>query len=225
MPAKKRSKLKTKIVKLPAEEQTSSIHSESLSSTVKKKYISIALGLLVILGVLFLLKNWFVAAIVNGQPIWRYSVVSSLEKKGGKQELNSLITNQLILQEAKKKGVSITDEELQKEIKSIEQKVSASGQNIDQLLAMRGMTRKDLEDQIRMGKLGEKLVDKKITVTDNEVADYIEKNKAAFPDGDPDDATKTQIKQQLIQDKLNAEYNTFLENLQKSAKIQYFVNY
>lgn len=225
MPAKKRSKLKTKIVKLPEAQQTSSLNSESLSSTFKKKYISIALGLLVILGILFLLKSWFIVALVNNQPIWRYSVVVSLEKKGGKQELNSLITNQLILQEAKKKGVNVSDEELQKEIKNIEQKVSGSGQNLDQLLTMRGMTRADLTEQIRLEKLVEKLVDKKITITDKDVTDYIEKNKSAFPDGEPDTATKTQIKQQLTQDKLNTEYNTFLGNLQKSAKIQYFVNY
>ena len=71
---------------------------ESFGSLVKRKYLSIGIGIAFILLVLFLLKSVFIAAIVNGQPVWRIPLIRNLEKQGGKQVLNSLITNILIYQ-------------------------------------------------------------------------------------------------------------------------------
>ena len=199
---------------------------ESFGSLVKRKYLSIGIGIAFILLVLFLLKSVFIAAIVNGQPVWRIPLIRNLEKQGGKQVLNSLITNMLIYQEAKKKNITIGNDEIQKQIKSIEARVSSQGsQNLDEVLKTQGMTRKELEEQIKFQKTVEKLINKKVDVTDQEVQDYIDKNKESTPEEANMNEVKTSVKQQLLQEKSQNAYQELVENLKKQAKIQYLVNY
>jgi len=68
------------------------------------------IGLLVVVLVVaaFLLKGLFIAALVNGQPISRFTVISELEKQSGKQALTSLVNQTLIFQEAKKKNITVS---------------------------------------------------------------------------------------------------------------------
>jgi len=180
----------------------------------------------VILAVgVFFLKGLFVAALVNGEPITRLAVISELEKQGGKQTLSSLVNQVLILQEAKKKNVQVTQAEADASLKQIEDSLKAQGQNLDTALAMQGMTRKDLSLQLKLRALVEKLLADKIKLTDKEIADYIEKNKDTFPAGMKEDEIKKSVTEQLKQQKLGSASQAWLAELNKNAKINYFVSY
>ena len=74
--------------------------------------------------------------------------------------------------------------ELSEEITKLQAGLKKQGQNLDQALATQGMTRDDLNRAIRTNKLVSKLVGKDVKVTDEEVNDYLEKNKANLPDTD-----------------------------------------
>ena len=74
----------------------------SLTRFANKKTVVLAVIIGLILVALFYFKGTFVAATVNGSPISRLSVVSQLEKEGGKNVLDSLITEKLIESEVKK---------------------------------------------------------------------------------------------------------------------------
>ncbi len=90
---------------------SSPVLSSSHSSTESKKaalkfsrnHIFILAGVIIAAALLYYFRSAFVAATVNGQPISRLSLVRELEKQGGKQAMDSLITKTLIDQEAKKK--------------------------------------------------------------------------------------------------------------------------
>src|SRR5581483_10957610 len=83
-------------------------------------------------------RGILVAASVNGQPVSRLSVISMLEKEGGKQVLDNLITNSLILQEAKKQNVSVNLSEIQSEEDKIQAQLKTSGSDLDTALASQG---------------------------------------------------------------------------------------
>ena len=104
-----------------------------------------------------LLKKELVVATVNGQPIFRLTLIREMEKNSGKQVLEGLIGKTLILQEAKKQNVSIGQEEINQEMAKIEENFKNQGQDLNQLLAFQGMTRADLEEQIQLQKTAEKL--------------------------------------------------------------------
>lgn len=192
---------------------------------MKRSYIIIALSVLVLLGLLYLLRSVFVAAMVNGQPITRLSVVRDLEKQSGKQALDTIITKTLITQEAKKEHVTVSQSEIDAEMKKIEDNVKQQGQTLDQVLASQGMDRSGLEDQIRVQKEIEKMLGKNITVTDKEVNDYIAKNKDALGSDPTSQSTKDSVKQQLTQQKLSDKFQTWIQDLKKKAHIDYFVKY
>lgn len=196
-----------------------------LRQIVNKRNVLILLGVIIVAGVLYYLKGLFVVALVNGQPITRLQVIQELEKRGGQQTVSSLVTQALILQEAKKQGVNVTNTEIDEEVKKVEDSMEEQGQSLDDALVFQGLTRDDFEEQIRVQKLVEKMLAKDIQVSDKEVSDYIEQNKDNIPpDMEPEEVTSS-ARQQLKDQKLSSRVQEWLADLQSKANIQYFVNY
>ncbi len=195
---------------------------------VKKTYIRIfgvIAGIILVGALLYTFRSLLVAATVNGQPISRLEVIKELEKQGGKQTMNSIVTKTLILQEARKKNITVSDQEIQDELKKIEKQFSTQGRNLDDLLAAQGMSKTQLTEQIRIQKLIEKILGKDIQVTDKEVQDYIDKNKDALPPNAKPEELKTQVKEQIKQQKLSNKFQTWIADVQKNAKINYIIKY
>jgi len=181
MPVKKSQRSKVKNQKLSAVIAVPKAINTSIKDKLKQPKNFIPLIIIALIIIAFSLKGLFVVALVNGEPIARIAVVSELEKQGGKQALSSLVNQTLILQEARKKNIQVSQAEIDAAAKQIEDSLKSQGQNLDTALAMQGMTRKDLSTQLKLRSLVEKLLTDKVKVTDKEVADYIEKNKDTFP--------------------------------------------
>ena len=192
---------------------------------LKTPRVFITLIIVIIAGLLFYFRGLFVAAIVNGEPITRLSLISQMEKKDGKQMLSTLITQTLILQEARKRKIDVSQQEIDADIKKIEAGLTSQGQTLDQAMLAQGITREDLSKDIRIQKLVEKMFAKDVKVADSEVTDYIDKNQSSIPTNLTSDDVKKQVRQQLEQQKLSANFQTWLDSAQKNAKINYFVNY
>ncbi|MDO8583343.1 MAG: SurA N-terminal domain-containing protein [bacterium] len=218
-----------KTSKVPAKTQEVSMSKSFDMSTVKDRIkqprFFIPLIVLALVVVAFLLKGLFVAALVNGQPISRLSLIQELEKQGGKQALSALVNQTLILQEAKKKNITVSQKEVDASVKQVEDSLKQQGQNLDEALAMQGMTKQDFTMQLELRSMVEKLLADKIKVTDKEITDYMEKNKDTLPTNLKEDEVKKGVKQQLAQEKLATASQAWLVELQKNAKINYFVNY
>lgn len=175
-------------------------------------------------GILYYFRAAFVAAMVNGEPITRIAVVRELEKQAGARALDSLVTETLIMQEARKKNISVNEKDIDTEVKKLDDSLKSQGQQLDQVLLLQGMTRERLREQIKIQKIVEKVLANKINVSDKEASDFIAKSKE-----DADENTKIpskeEAKEQLKQQKLQKEFQTWLENVKKNAKISTFVNY
>ncbi len=202
----------------------SSAQAPSRSLRLKRSHAVTIIGILIIVSLIYLGRNLIVAAMVNGQPISRLAVVAELEKQGGKSALDSLITKQLILQEAKKKNIVVSQGDIDAELKNISANLEQQGQKLDQVLALQGMTKEQLVDQIKLQKMLEKMVGK-IEVTDKEVDEYITSNQESLPQDQDEKTMKTNVKSSLLQQKTNTKAQELLENLRKNAKINYFVQY
>jgi parvulin-like peptidyl-prolyl isomerase len=226
MAAKKVAKRKTK---LPAKTQEAVmpklIGIDSVKSKLKQPKILLGLIVVILIVTAFFLKGLFVAALVNGEPITRIAIISELEKQGGKQALSALVNQTLILQEARKKNIQVSQAEIDTATKQIEDSLKSQGQSLDTALAAQGMTKQDLIAQLKLRNLVEKLLADKIKVTDKEIADYIEKNKDTLPTNLTGDEIKKSVGEQLKQQKLASASQTWLEELNKNSKINYFVSY
>jgi len=193
----------------------------------KPKPLVIAIGVAVILIIvaLFFTKGIFVVATVNGSPISRLSVITELEKQGGKQALEAIIDKKLIETELNKQGISVSKEQIDAEIDKIKAQVTAQGGTLEMALAQQGLTEEKLREQITIQKKLEKLLADKVIVTDVEVDAYIKDSKTTPHDKETMEDFKKETSEQLKQQKFQQEAQKWVADLTASAKIKYYVNY
>ena len=191
------------------------------------KKIRISVGILLIatvLGLAFIFKGNYIAVTVDGRPISRHSLIKELEKQNGKAVLDTMISEKIIQNEASKKKIVISDSEIDAEIKSIEEGITAQDGTLDMALTQQGLTLDDLKERIKTQKMVEKLLEDKIKVTEAEVNTFITSNKIVLTKG-KEAEIRQKVSDQLRDKKLNQEAQAWIANLKSNAKINYYVNY
>ena len=98
-------------------------------------WMKIGIGVVVLALVAFLVTNngLFVAAVVDGHPIFRWDLNSILMSRYGTQTLEEMISEQLVAEQAQKAGVTVTQAEMDARTKALVASLGA-GMTIDQLL-------------------------------------------------------------------------------------------
>lgn len=199
------------------------------SSSIKTEHNKTALiiigGIFIFLLAIFALKNYVLAATVNGQPITRFDVIKELEKQEGKQTLDNLIIKTLVIQDAEKNNITVSQDEINAELKKIEDSLKAQQTTMDVWLASQGMSREDLNQAIKLQLSVQKLVENKVKITDEEVQKFVTDNDSLFPADTTPEEKLSQAREQLKQQKLSTETQNLIQDLQKNAKTIYFVSY
>lgn len=116
---------------------------------------------------------------VNGVPITKNQLYAAMVAVGGSQMLDNLIQEELVQQEAKKKGIVISDKDVEGEIAQIKKQFSSDSE-FQAALQQSNMTLEDLKKQLPMQIRIRKLVELRAKVTDEEVKQYFEDNRATF---------------------------------------------
>ena len=191
--------------------------------STKTLRVVVLLALAAALG--YLARPLIFAASVNGQLVTRYKLISELEKQGGANVLDSLVTKSLIFQEAKKMGVGVSQEDLDSEVARIEGVVSAQGSTLDEALALQGQTRQDFLEQIKLQKTVEKILADKLVVTDEDAQKYYQENTDFYGADSKYEEVSESVKNQLMQEKLSTAYQGWITDLKGSANINYFVDF
>jgi len=209
----------------PSEKKEDVVGGEVKQIRISIRTACIIAGAVIVLALLFSCRGMFVAATVNGRPISRLAVIHQLEKNAGKTTLDMIIVQTLIDMEAKKQGIVVTREEIDAQIKTIEDQIAAQGATtLAEMLVSRGMTQKDLEKQIITQQQVEKLVAEKTVVSDAEVDQFLSSQKITLKAAEEAEV-RSQIAMQLKQEKINTEGNALVEALKDAANISYFVDF
>jgi parvulin-like peptidyl-prolyl isomerase len=87
------------------------------------------------------------------------------------------------------------------------------------------MTETEFRDQIVLQKELERILGGKVSVSDDDVNQYIAQNKVTTPKGMTDEDLRSSIREQLKGQKFNAEATKWVANAKMEAQIQYFVDY
>ncbi|GAA0133361.1 hypothetical protein YSY43_02010 [Paenibacillus sp. YSY-4.3] len=124
-----------------------------------------------------------VVATVNGTKITQTELYNELVKANGgeqaKQALDAMVMKTLLTQEAKKKKIVVTEEDIQSEIDNYT-KSFGSLEVLEQMLQQYGMTIDDLKQEAELNVMVTKLLGDKTTVTDEEVKETFETYKDSF---------------------------------------------
>lgn len=191
----------------------------------QRKNIILTLVVIIVLGLLYLLKDVFIVAMVNGQPIYRWTVIQTLEKQGGQQVLDSLVTETLVKQAIKDSDIKIEQEEIDTAIKEIEDRIVAQGMTLDQALVQEGLTKEELIADLTLQRSAEQMVASTVTVTEEEIDTYIGENQEFLPAELTGQELRDTVRQQLYSGKLSETISQWVEGLQAEAQIIYLKNY
>jgi disulfide bond formation protein DsbB len=179
---------------------------------------------LVIVGFLFT-RGYIVAATVNGSPISRFALNERLERQDGKQTLEAMINEKVLADEFARLGITVEQEVVTEQIKKIEAQIAAQGGTLDDALLQQGMTMEMLEQQIESQLKVEKALGEKVKVTDEEITTFVTENGIEIPEGEPVETFNQEIKEQLTQQKLQTEVQTWMSEVIDKATIKYYVRY
>ncbi|GIP57281.1 peptidylprolyl isomerase [Paenibacillus sp. FSL W8-0186] len=183
----------------------------SSSSSKAWPIISLILAAGLVIALVFPLLNnkKDVVATVNGTKITQDELYNELVKAGGgeqaKQALNAMVMKTLITQEAKKKNIVVTEEDINAEIDNYI-KSFGSLEMLEQMLQQYGMTMDDLKQDSEMNVMITKLLEDKTNVTEDEVKQTFETYKESF-------STPEQVRASIILVETEDEANEVIQQL------------
>lgn len=177
----------------------------------------VILGLLLVAAVYAATKGYIVAALVNGSPVFRWDVNKMLVTRYGQQTLESMISEKLIGDAAKKQGVVVSQKDIDEKTTEV---VKSLGPNVklEDLLKYQGMNKSDFEHQIALQLTVERILGKDVTVADSEVTDFIEKNKETMIATD-EAAMRGEAREALKSQKINEKIQPWFASLKQGAKV------
>lgn len=192
----------------------------------KKKKVLIVSLIVLALGLLFFnFKHLFFVATVNNKPITRLALNRELERQGGKQILESLITKSLILQEAKERKLEVSKEEIEAKISEFEIQLGAQDSTLEVFLETQGQTRESLGEQIEIQLTIERMFAEKIDVSEEELLNYFEENKTFFAEDTAFEEVKSDLENNLRQEKVGELFQAWLEEAKQNSEIRYFLEF
>jgi foldase protein PrsA len=148
-----------------------------------KKVIYWILGSVVTIGaaaaIFFTIKEDDTAATVNGEEISRDELHERLVDQYGQELLDSLITEKVIDQEAKKENVKVTQEEIDEE-KAVYAESYGGEDALKQTLESSGLSMADFEEDIESYLATKKLLEPRIEISEEAMKTYFDENKESF---------------------------------------------
>lgn len=153
--------------------------------TGRNIFIAVWVWLVAVCGLPAVAQKAGVAASVNEQPITEEKFRQTLLEWYGREILEEMIEAEVIAQAARRKGVSVTDQEVDARLQAIRERMDrdaarGNGPAFEQWLEASGMTVPHYRAQVRTMMLLEALVKDEVTVSPEEVARFYERNIKRF---------------------------------------------
>lgn len=199
---------------------------KSKAEGFNKNYLFIALVLVLFIIGLFAYQNksLFVVGSVDNKWIFTKELNQKLRERFGKQVLEEMVNERILLSEAAKKGISVTKEEIEQKVAEITKNLGTQT-SLSEVLKQQGMTEADFKKQVEMRLIVEKMLGDKVKVTVTEITDYIENNKAQLESGVGSDSAvlKKYAEDYLKQQKIGTEFEKWFTEIKQKVKISNFL--
>ncbi len=165
----------------------------------RRNLLMLGIAVILVLATVFFVTRTDYVASVNGEKISKDELYDLLVSQYGVDGVDQLIIDKIIEIEAKKENISVTQEEIDKEM--TEYMDSYGGEDIfNQMLEMYNVNVSDIEESMQSSLVIEKLLEKRISITDEEMETYFEENKDSFAEEE-----KVQASHILVEDEKTAK--------------------
>ena len=125
--------------------------------------------------------NGDVVATVSGDQITRDQLFLAMYEQGGQEALDQLITRKLIIQEAERLDLAVSEDELDSEIQSIvDESFQGNEEELQTVLEFYGISMESFRDDARLNLLVRKLATEQIEDTEEGLRQFFEENRFLF---------------------------------------------
>jgi thiol-disulfide isomerase/thioredoxin len=205
---------------------------------ISKIRIGIAVAILIVLVLVIIFYNDIfpstdVVAVVNGEKITAkefstlYARIPSLYKDAGLTEMkflnDTLIPQKILLQEAAKQSITVTDSEIEEMIASIISMSGITKEDLESQLKQQNMTYEDFKQMSKEQLIITKLLNATVPimkVTDQEAKDFYNSNKDLFATSNTTFTKFEEVKAKIIEYLANQK---FMEQVRGDAEVQIFL--
>ncbi|MRX56084.1 foldase [Bacillus idriensis] len=173
-------------------------------------------------------------ASVNGEKISKDELYSLLIDQGGTQLVDYLITEKIIEQESDKQDITISNDAVEEEYKTVIASYGGEEAFIQQLETS-GSTVEDVKKDLETNLKIEKLLESEIKISEDEMKTYFDENKESFAEPEQvkashilveDEAKAKEVKEKLDGGadftELAKEYSTDTSNSEDGGDLGYF---
>ena len=185
------------------------------------KWVWTAIIILGLGGLAWLNKSMFVAAIVNGKPIFRWELNKTMTSRFGTQTLEGMISERLISDAAKATGITVLPADVDAKVADVVKSLGGNV-NIDDLLKYQGMTKSDFENQIRLQLTVEKVLGRDLVISETDIDNFIATNRATLVSTDAA-ALRQEAKNSITSQKVSEKLQPWFMELKDKAKITRFL--
>jgi hypothetical protein len=196
------------------------------SKVITRKYLYAVAGVVVLIGLLFVASRFWVIAWVDNKPVTKFELYSLLEKRDQGKTSEELITEKLLESEGQKQHASVSDAEVQAEVKKVEEQQGGPDQ-LKQVLAANGTSYEEFQKLVKRQLLIQKLFGGGIDITDADVDKYMTDNKDALPPAileNPQSSEaaklKESVKEQLKWGKISENYQKWIQENLNGARVR-----
>ena len=166
-------------------------------------------------------------ATVNDVVITQGQLNDALMQQYGAEVLESLMTNEIIKQEAKAQKVEVTEEDLSAEYQVYAEYYGGEEALLESLKTY-NMTKDDILSDIKTYLLTVKLLQKEIKLTNEEIQAYYEENKSSFTTDDGEqlafEDVKEEVEAALLEERVEAEYDSWLDKKYEEYDVKSYLN-
>lgn len=195
----------------------------------KKRIVSnsrlILLGFLVIL--IFLLgyrfKGLIMVATVNGQPIYSWQFAKKLYQQQGPAVLDNLVLETLLKQTARESQITITEQDLEAEINRFQEEIGGA-KALTAMIAQQGLNQESFRDGIRLQLIIEKLLEKEVTITDQQIDAFIKQYELQM-EATTEADLREEAREILRSQEMSEAYTNLFPELKEKANIDQFLKF
>jgi len=158
-----------------------------------------------------------VVATIGSTNITQNQVYEEMKSNVGKEAMANVITTELIKLEGKAQGVTVTDEDLDKVINPIKEKLKTP-EKFQEYLDEKGMDEKALRERTRLLLQRDRLIEKAFPTTDKDITEYYEKNKEKL--GGTLEQVRPQVEEKVKERNRRKNSKEWLDSMSKKYQVK-----
>ena len=182
---------------------------KQLMSKRSYKFILVAVLLMVVMSMTACTSKGSedIVAKVNDEVITKEELYDLLVKQNGTQALDSLISEKIVKLEIEKQKIEVSDEEIEKELAEFKEYYGGE-EAFNETIKGYGYTLEDVKKDVTLNMQMKKLIEPKISISEEEILEYFEGNKEMLNEEAQVKArhilVETEEKAKEVKDKLSA---------------------